>query len=83
MLAHRNQAVIHQAGISRVHEVQIARVAGGNNRLSHEHSLGETPPEALGAMQGDKAVAVVDERLDLPVVHHAIDEDDAWIVQQR
>ena len=80
MFAHWNQAVIHQAGIGGIHKVQITRVPGSNNRLTHEHGLGQTPAEALSAMQGDKAFAMADERLDLPVVHDAIYEDDSRII---
>ena len=57
----------------RRHEVEVARVAGGDDRLAQRHRLGQREAEALGAVQRDVAVAGGEQRVLLRAGQGAVD----------
>ncbi len=68
---------------SRVHEVDVARVAGRDHGLADRHRLGHRQAEALGAVQGDVAVARGHQPGELLGGERAVDDVDVRRARAR
>ncbi len=58
------------------HEVEVARVGGGDRRPAEVHRLRHRQAEALGAVQGDVAIAAGDHRVLDPDADHLLGQVD-------
>ncbi|EEF93795.1 hypothetical protein CATMIT_01568, partial [Catenibacterium mitsuokai DSM 15897] len=64
-----------------VHEIQIARPGGADDRLAHRHALGQAQAEAFGAVQRHVHVGAALQRAHVGAVDDLIAHHDARILR--
>ena len=72
VLAQRGERVRHEVARVRVHEGEVARVAGRDRRLPERHRLSDRETEAFAAMKRDVAVGKGAQGREAVPVHVAV-----------